>query len=846
VRTWAKPEDLPNLEQVYRARLEEELGIIKKMRFTDYFLVVSDFIKWSKANDIPVGPGRGSGAGSLAAYCLSIVDIDPVRYTLLFERFLNPERVSMPDFDVDFCVKGRDRVINYVRQKYDLPESVSSLPEERLKVSQIVTFGKMKSKAVIRDVGRALGLPYGDVDAIAKLVPNVLNISLKEAFEMEPQFTELRQRDSKADELLRVAEQLEGLNRHASVHAAGVVIADDVLTRYVPLVQGADGVICSQFEMKGIEKLGLLKFDFLGLRNLTVIQECVKLVGKKIDLLSIDYSDPKVMKDLSTGDTVGIFQLESSGMRDVIRRLKPSLFEDIIAIVALYRPGPLEGGMVDDFIMRKQGKREVVYDAAVLEPLLKETYGVFVYQEQVMKTANVMASYSLGEADLLRRAMGKKIAAEMAKQREKFVEGAMKNGHSAELSQKIFDLMSEFAKYGFNKSHAAAYAMVTAQTAWLKTYYPSAFYAALLSSETEDQEKMGMIIRNATANGLKVLPPHVNYSMVDFALENEAADIRFGLSGVKNLGQNVAEAIVRERMKSGAFTTAEDFFKRASFQALNRRQAECLIRSGALDGLGQTRSTLFASLDSLLSSAAATGRDRAGGQVALFAAKPKIKPMEEWPDRIRLNDEKHLLGAYMTGHPLKAVDALLQSFKTLSTQQIKDRPPRQRETEVLVAGLISGVKEIFTKKGTKMAFATLEDREGSMEVVVFSDLFESKGSLLTNDRMLLVKAQVSIEGESVKLLARELTDLAQLQFSELHIRLRKKSDVDHFQSLPEKVKKYPGAIKVKVHIPVESEVDGARLKASHVTMATKFEVQTHPELMNWLVDTFGEGSLSLH
>jgi len=845
VKVWAKPEDFSNLEKVYRSRLKEELSIIKKMRFTDYFLVVSDFIKWSKAHDIPVGPGRGSGAGSLAAYCLSIVDIDPVRYNLLFERFLNPERVSMPDFDVDFCIKGRDRVIDFVRKKYDLAEG---LPEERLKVSQIITFGKMKSKAVIRDVGRAMGMPYTDVDAIAKLIPNQLNITLSEAFEKEPQFNQLRERDSKADEMLRIAERLEGLNRHASVHAAGVVIADDILIKYIPLYKSSDGEIVSQFEMKGVEKLGLLKFDFLGLRNLTVIRECIELVGKTIPLLEINYSDPKVMGELSSGDTVGVFQLESSGMRDVIRRLKPTVFEDIIAIVALYRPGPLEGGMVDDFILRKQGKRQLVYDSPVLEPILKETYGVFVYQEQVMKTANVMAGFSLGEADLLRRAMGKKIASEMAQQREKFVNGALKLKHPESLAQKVFDLMAEFAKYGFNKSHAAAYAMVTVQTAYLKTYYPEAFFAALLSSESGDQEKMGLIIRSATDQNVKVLAPHVNFSHRYFSLEKEGEQthVRYGLSAVKNLGENIADALVAERSARGTFTNYTDFFNRFPVDMLNKRQAECLIRSGSLDGMGATRATLFASLDSLLNVASASGRAKAGGQASLFVSKAKIKEVEEWPDRIRLNDEKHLLGTYMTGHPLRAYSALLQTFKTQSTGEIKERPPRSRDVEVSVAGIVTGVKEIFTKKGTKMAFCTLEDRDGVMEVVVFPDLFEEKGKLLINDRLLLVKAQVSVEGEMAKLLARDLTDLSHVQFSELHIRLRKKEQVNLFEALPEKFDRYPGLIKVKVQIPVDSDVSGAALKQSHVTMNTKYNIQTHPELMNWLTETFGEGSLSLH
>ncbi len=846
IRTFTPAEKYPETEKIYRERLEEECRIISKMNFAGYFLIVADFIRWSKEQRIPVGPGRGSGAGSIAAYCLQITDIDPVRYNLLFERFLNPERISMPDFDIDFCIKGRDRVIQYVRDRYNIRDNALQ-DVDRLRVAQIATFGKMKSKAVIRDVGRALGIPYGDVDAIAKLVPNVLNITLADAFQMEPEFARLRERDPKADELLRIAERLEGLNRHSSVHAAGVVIADDLLTKYLPLSKGADEEIISEFEMKGVEKLGLLKFDFLGLRNLTVIDECIRLTGQAIDLLKIDYNDPKVMAEISSGDTVGVFQLESSGMRDVIRRLRPTCLEDLIAIVALYRPGPLEGGMVDDFILRKAGQRQVVYDSPVLEPILKETYGVFVYQEQVMKTANVMAGFSLGEADLLRRAMGKKIAAEMAKQREKFVKGAEKLGHPTNLAQKIFDLMAEFAKYGFNKSHAAAYAMVTFQTAYLKTYYPEAFYAALLSSEAEDLDKIGLIIRAASSRGVEVLSPHVNRSQKVFSLEDSDSGlkVRFGLSAIKNFGENVAEAVVAEREANGSYKNFEDFFSRAPIDLLNKRQGECLIRSGALDGLGATRSSLFASLDSLMSTAVAEGRDRRGGQVALFAAKPKIKVVEEWPDRIRLNDEKHLLGTYMTGHPLKIYEPLLQTFKTKSILSLREGAIPPRDQEVSVAGLVVSVKEIFTKKGTKMAFLSVEDREAVMEVVVFSDLYNKSSSLLAADRLLLIRGQVTRENDLTKMLAREISDLSHVSFSELHIRLKSTTDMERLSNLSERVQKFPGAIKVKVHIPVEKEVNGSALRQSFVTMDTAFTVNTNVELMSWLEREFGEGSISL-
>lgn len=850
VKSQTPPEDYPALEKIYRERLEEEYQIICKMRFSDYFLVVADFIQWSKSKNIPVGPGRGSGAGSLAAYCLSIVDIDPVKYNLLFERFLNPERVSMPDFDVDFCIKGREQVIQYVREKYNLSvnEAEGKPLEECLRVAQIITFGKMKSKAVIRDVGRALGIPYADVDAIAKLIPNVLNVSLKEAYELEPQFSSLRQRDPKADELLSIAERLEGLNRHSSVHAAGVVIADDTLTRYLPLYRGSDEEIVSQFEMKGVEKLGLLKFDFLGLRNLTVIQEAIQLTGESIDLLKINYSDPKVMGELSSGDTVGIFQLESSGMRDVIKRLKPTRFEDIIAIVALYRPGPLEGGMVDDFILRKAGKKEVTYDSPVLEPILRETYGVFVYQEQVMKTANLMASYSLGEADLLRRAMGKKIAAEMAQQREKFVEGAVKNNHPRELAQHIFDLMSEFAKYGFNKSHAAAYAMVTIQTAFLKTYYPDAFYAALLSSEKEDIEKIGIIIRSALKSSVETLPPHVNHSLVDFSIATEGLHkkVRFGLSAIKNLGEQVAQSIVEERCKNGPYKDAQDFFFRIPLDALNKRSAESLIRSGSLDHLGFTRSSLFASLDSLISTAQSSGRDRLGGQKSLFAARPKLKSVDEWPDRIRFNDEKNLLGTYISGHPLKSYSAVLQNMKVKSIQDVIDRPVPSRETEITIAGLVVSTKEIVTKKGTKMAFISIEDLDGLLEVVVFSDLYSRKGNLIGTDRMLMIRGQVVRENDVTRMLAREIEELSLGQFTEMIVRLREEAQVEYLDQLMERAKTFPGQMKLKVSIPIVGQVQGAPLKDTHVTLDSPLLVRAQPEFINWVEKTFGSSAIHLN
>lgn len=839
--------DFAEIRKTYEDRLVFETNIIKNMKFPAYFLIVADFIKWSKAEGIPVGPGRGSGAGSLAAYCLSITDIDPIRYKLLFERFLNPERVSMPDFDVDFCIKGRDRVIQYVREKYNLQGDGLS-PEERLKVGQIVTYGKMKSKAVIRDVGRALGMSYSDVDAIAKLIPLVLNITLHEAYDAEPEFQALRERDPKANQLLSIAEKLEGLNRHTSVHAAGVVIADQVLTKYCPLYEIGEGETVVQFEMKAVEKIGLIKFDFLGLRNLTVIQECIRLTGQEIELLKIDYSDPKVIKEIGTGETTGIFQLESTGMRELIRRLKPTQFEDLVALVALYRPGPLEGGMVDDFILRKHGKKAVEYPIADLQPILEETYGVFVYQEQVMGTANIMAGFSLGEADLLRRAMGKKIAEEMAQQRVKFVQGAKAKGHDENLSSRVFDLMAEFAKYGFNKSHAAAYAMITFQTAYLKTYFPEAFFAALLSSESDDTEKIGGIVRTAQKRGITVLPPDVNHSLPQFGLEpqeNGEIYVRYGLSSVKNLGNNLAKAIVETREASGEFKDVEDFFHRVPASLLNKRQCETLIRSGCLDALGETRSSIFASLEKLTGSAQSADKARRSGQAALFQTKMKITQMEEWADRIRLNDEKSLLGTYMTGHPLQTYQAVLKSMKSVSIQKLLDRPVPPREKEMQAAGMIATRKEIITKKGTKMAFFSLEDEDASIEVVVFPDLYGRKGDLVTNDRMVAVKGQVVRENGSTRILARDINGISQVEFKDLIVVLSDERQIEELDMLEKHAKLYEGEVSLKLQLPIKKDVLGKELENSFVTIDTPLKIQTSPQLLNWIESRFGDGSIQL-
>ncbi|HWP34449.1 MAG TPA: DNA polymerase III subunit alpha, partial [Thermodesulfobacteriota bacterium] len=603
--------DVEHLRPLYLPRLEYELATITKVGFAGYFLIVADFINEAKRRGIPVGPGRGSAAGSLVAYALGITDLDPIEHKLLFERFLNPERVSMPDIDVDFCMDRRDEVIEYVCQKYG-----------RDRVAQIITFGSLQARAAIRDVGRVLDLPYGEVDRIAKLVPNVLNITLDEALEQEPRLRELAARDATVGKLIAHARAIEGLFRHASVHAAGVVISDRPLVEHLPLYRGTKGELVTQFAMNDVERIGLVKFDFLGLKTLTVLDRACRLVkasrGETVDLQLLPLDDPQTYALLARGDTTGVFQLESSGIRELAVRLKPERFDDIVALLSLYRPGPLESGMVDDFIRRRHGRTPVSYPLPQLEPVLKDTYGVIVYQEQVMQIAQVVASYSLGEADLLRRAMGKKKPEEMAAQRTRFVEGAVRNGVSAEKARAIFDLMEKFAGYGFNRAHSAAYALITYQTAYLKAHYRPEFMAALLTCDMGDTDKVIRYLADCRDAGIAVLPPCVNASEAEFTVVGGA--IRFGLAGVKNVGTQAVESILEARRAGGPFTDLFDFCERVDLRRVNRRVIEALIKCGAFDSLGAPRAALLASLDRAMEAGVARQREREMGQATLFAA----------------------------------------------------------------------------------------------------------------------------------------------------------------------------------------------------------------------------------
>ncbi len=746
----AHPDNYAELEPVYHKRLEDEIDMIKKMHFTTYFLIVSDFIRYAKHNGCPVGPGRGSAAGSLVAFALEITEIDPITHGLLFERFLNPERVNPPDIDVDFCMDNRDRIIDYVRNKYG---------EEN--VAQIITFGKMLAKGVIRDVGRALDMPFKEVDAIAKLVPGDPKITVDTAILQEPKLKELMENDPKVNELIKISRSLEGLTRHASTHAAGVVIADSPLVNYLPLYRGTKDEVMTQYPMNDVDSIGLIKFDFLGLRTLTVIEKAVELVTANPenhlpDMNNLPLDDAKSYELLSSGETEGVFQLESSGMKELLVRIKPGNIEDLTALLALYRPGPLGSGMVDDFIKRKHGQVEAQYELPQLEDILKETYGVILYQEQVMKIASTLASFSLADADLLRRAMGKKKASEMEKQKQKFLEGAKNNKVNAKKAEKIFDLMAKFAEYGFNKSHSAAYAYVSFQTAYLKAHYPVEFMAALLSSEMDNTDKVVKHINECREKDIEVLPPDVNSSYSDFTVDEQR--IRFGLAGIKNVGQSAIESIVAARQEEGPFTSIFNFCERVDLRKVNKKVLESLIMCGAFDSIGKKRSQLMAVLEEVVTTVQRIEKEKAKNQMSMFEVIAEESGQDqsyditypdipEWDKKERLNHEKDCLGFYVTGHPL---DSFRQTLKACSSIDTATALTATRDREVTIGGIVSAMRPMTTKKGDQMAFVTFEDLTGFIEVIVFPDLYRETNSLLTGEQPLLIKGKLTIENESTR------------------------------------------------------------------------------------------------
>src|SRR5437879_3421831 len=717
------------------------------MKFPGYFLIVWDFIRYAKEHEIPVGPGRGSAAGSLVSYALGITDIDPLQHELLFERFLNPERVSMPDIDIDFCMNRRGEVINYVTQKYG-----------RANVAQIITFGTMAAKAAIKDVGRAMDIPYSDVDRIAKMVPTQLNITIEQAIEDSPQLREAIEKDGQIRELMETAKKLEGLVRNSGVHAAGVVISPRPLTELVPLHKTKNDEIVTAFDMVAIEKMGLLKMDFLGLTTLTILDDTLKLIaqtrGEHITLEGILLDDQETYeKVFHSGLTSGVFQFESHGMRDVLRRYRPNSIEDLTALNALYRPGPIQGGMIDDFIDRKHGRKRIEYELPELQEILQETLGVIVYQEQVMQIANRLAGYSLGEADLLRRAMGKKIASEMAAQRERFVTGAVQRGFPQKKIEKIFDLMAQFAGYGFNKSHSAAYALLAYQTAYLKTYYPVEFMAALLTSVTGNTDDVVKYINECREMGIAVEPPDINVSDANFTPHGNA--IRFGLAAVKNVGRNAIESIIAGRKEQGSYRSIFEFCEKVDLRLLNKRVLEALIKSGAMDPLGR-RAQLMAVIDRAIERAQKTQRDTESGQHGLFGVfqedeahnrNEQLPSVPDWDEHTRLAAEKEILGFFITGHPLEKYLDKLRDFNALSTEDIASMKSSTGKDENLsTAGIITNLRVLKSKRGEFYAQGALEDLAGSIEMLVFPEAYRKLQEKVKMEVPVLVRGGVRIEG----------------------------------------------------------------------------------------------------
>ena len=836
-----RPSTIP--AATYELRLREELMVICSMGFAGYFLIVWDIIRFARSRGIPVGPGRGSAAGSLVAYALRITDLDPLVYTLLFERFLNPERVSLPDIDMDFCMDRRGEVINYVVEKYGSDH-----------VAQIITFGTLGAKAAIRDVGRVLEMPYADADKVAKLVPNQLNITLQHALDTEPRLRDLVDTDAKVKELMSIAQSLEGLARHASTHAAGIVISDEPLTNHVPLYRGTNDEIVTQYSMGDVEKIGLVKFDFLGLKTLTMIRRAEMLINDSrpnepplaVDRLPFD--DQKTFALLASGKTTGLFQLESSGMRDLLTGLKPDRFEDIIAIIALYRPGPMD--LIPDFIKRKQGKIPIVYETPELEPILKDTYGVIVYQEQVMAIANKVAGFSLGQADILRRAMGKKKPEEMEKLRVKFLEGAKKNKITERKAEKLYELIQKFAGYGFNKSHAAAYAVVCYHTAYLKTHYPTEFMASLMTTDMGNTDKIMGYFTECRDLGIKVLGPDVNESQKNFAVVDGA--IRFGLAAIKNVGEGAVESVIDIRSEGGPFTSFFDFCRRVDLRKVNKRMLEGLIKAGAFDSTGAKRSQLMTVLDQAVEDGATAQRERDLGQITIFAASPTgegslgyaalppLPDMPEWDQAQRLKYERDLTGFYITAHPLTRYETTIKALSTTTTSGLAEMSDGK---EVKLCGIVTTVKTMLTKKGDRMAYLTLEDLQGTVEVIAFPDLYRAAGPLIAPERVVRLTGTIDRGDKGTKLRGSKIEPLAETQAQTVKrvlIRLSDRPETkDQLPRLRDVLLRHPGATSVALTVLLNSSLEADTAPLPNVTVTANEHFVADVE------EVLGKGALFL-
>ncbi len=817
----------------YRERLRMELEVINSQNYEGYFLIVSDFIRYAKEQGIPVGPGRGSAAGSLAAYALGITGIDPIKYSLLFERFLNPERISPPDVDIDFCMDRRDEVIRYVQEKYG-----------RENVCQIITFGSMLAKGVLRDVGRVMDMPYGEVDRIAKLVPNELKITLEDAMKKEPRLRDTVSRDPKVSELMGTARKLEGNIRHAGTHAAGVVIAPSKLTDFVPLYKASGGEMMTQFDMKDIEELGLLKMDFLGLKTLTVLERAADLVrdgGAEFDMETLALDDAATYRLLAEGKTTGIFQLESRGIREYLRKLVPTTFEDLIAMVALYRPGPLESGMVDAFIKRKHGREKIDYFFDELESILVGTYGVMVYQEQVMQISNVLAGFSLGRADVLRKAMGKKSQKLMAEQQADFVDGAVARGHDRKKVESLWDQIQKFAGYGFNKSHSAAYALIAYRTAYMKTHYPREFMSALLTCDRENADKVIKDIAECRSMNISVLPPDVNASQKDFTVEKGA--IRFGLAAVKNVGEGLVDAVLAGRDEDGPFRDLGDFCRRVEHRHLNRRALESLIKAAAFDSLGVGRAQATASLDIVIEAAIREQKSIAVGQGTLFGGEEATRnalhlpEVIEWEDGDRLANEREVLGFYVSGHPLDDHKEVVDRFANIDTLRLADVTTAR---ELKIAGIIRSSRLRMTRSGRRMANFVLEDQVGTAEMTVFPDVFESCHEILESEEPVLIEGVAEVSDDGVQVVVRTIEPLSKVEVnraSKVLVDLgRECRTPNRLQSIRDVLARHPGNCSVlfTLRFP-EREV---RIEAGE-----EFVVAPTAELREELGDLVGAGAV---
>ncbi len=844
------PDEQVRLEKrpEYDDRLRIELEVINQMGFPGYFLIVMEFIQWSKDNNIPVGPGRGSGAGSLVAYALDITDLDPLEYDLLFERFLNPERVSMPDFDVDFCMDRRDEVIDHVAEMYG-----------RDAVSQIITFGTMAAKAVVRDVGRVLGHPYGFVDRISKLIPPTPGMTLEKAFVEEPRLPELYEQDEEVKDLIDMARILEGVTRNAGKHAGGVVIAPTQITDFSPLYCDDEGNNpVTQFDKNDVETAGLVKFDFLGLRTLTIIQWALDMVregkGKDINIASISLTDPKCFKLLQNSETTAVFQLESRGMKELISRLKPDSFEDIIALVALFRPGPLQSGMVDNFIDRKHGREEISYPDAeyqheCLKEILEPTYGIILYQEQVMQIAQVMSGYSLGGADLLRRAMGKKKPEEMEKQRGAFESGAKDNGIDPNLAMKIFDLVEKFAGYGFNKSHSAAYALVSYQTLWLKTHYPAEFMAAVMSADMDNTDKIVTLVDECSRMNIKILPPDVNVGSHKFTVDDQER-IVYGIGAIKGVGEGPIEAIIEARESKGSFTDLFDFCAKVDVKRINKRVLEKLVLGGALDNLGPHRASLMASLPDALAAADQHAKAERSGQSDMFGllstehdeVKQVFADVKPWPEKVWLEGEKNTLGLYLTGHP---INQYLAEIKHYTQCRLVDLKPTNRDQIAQAIGLVISVRVMVNKRGKRWALVTLDDKSARIDVRFFPDMFEQYEELLQADKILSISGQVSLDDFSGgnTMSAREAMDIIQVREKNtkcLQIRIESSwcnpSTIDKLQAI---LQPYQGG-----SCPIQVEYVHPDANAS-LTLGAQWYVTPEDDLLYELQQLLGKPQINL-